>query len=67
MKQNEGFIDRAIRVLVGIGFLSLAFWGPQSVWGYFGLVPLITGLVGYCPAYTLFGISTCPSTSNSKS
>jgi hypothetical protein len=52
-------IDRVLRVVVGLGILSLAFVGPQSPWGYVGLVPLITGLVGYCPAYSLLGIRTC--------
>ena len=60
MTKNEGVADRVVRVLVGAGVLSLAFVGPQTAWGYIGLVPLLTGLAGWCPAYTLFGISTCP-------
>lgn len=60
MKINEGKLDRIIRILVGIGILTLALWGPQSRWGYLGLIPLITGLVGFCPMYSLFGVSTCP-------
>ncbi len=59
LKQNEGTADRAIRILVGLGVLSLVFVGPQTAWGYLGLIPLITGLVGNCPAYMPFGISTC--------
>lgn len=59
MKINEGTIDRAIRVIVGLVLLSLVFIGPQSPWGWIGLVPLVTGLVGFCPMYTLFGMSTC--------
>jgi hypothetical protein len=59
LKRNEGSVDRTIRVLVGAGVLSLAFVGPQSPWGYLGLIPLITGLIGSCPAYQLLGISTC--------
>ncbi|MEP3245627.1 MAG: DUF2892 domain-containing protein [Sneathiella sp.] len=58
MKANEGAVDRILRVLVGIGVLSLAFVGPQSPWGYIGLIPLLTGLVGYCPLYSLLGICT---------
>ncbi|MFT6559326.1 DUF2892 domain-containing protein [Sneathiella sp.] len=58
MIKNEGFIDRALRVIVGLGILSLAFIGPQTPWAYIGLVPLLTGLVGYCPLYSLFGICT---------
>ncbi|MEQ1618445.1 MAG: DUF2892 domain-containing protein [Terricaulis sp.] len=60
MKTNEGAIDRVLRVLVGLGVLSLAFVGPQTPWGYVGLVPLITGLVGYCPVYAMLGFNTCP-------
>ncbi len=58
MKANEGTVDRILRVLVGIGVLSLVFIGPQSPWGYIGLIPLLTGLVGYCPLYSLLGICT---------
>jgi len=56
---NEGTADRVVRTVVGLGILSLAFWGPQTNWGYLGLVPLVTGLVGYCPLYALFGLNTC--------
>lgn len=59
-KTNEGMIDRALRVIVGLVLISLVFIGPQTVWGWIGLVPLATGLVGWCPAYTLLGIRTCP-------
>jgi len=57
---NEGMADRLIRIIVGIIVIALVFVGPQTPWGWLGLVPLITGLVGWCPAYTLFGIRTCP-------
>ncbi len=60
MKVNEGMIDRVLRVIVGGGILSLAFIGPQTPWAYLGLIPLATGLVGFCPAYALLGIKTCP-------
>jgi len=56
---NEGLADRLIRIAVGLVVLSLAFVGPQTPWGYLGVIPLITGIVGYCPAYRLFGINTC--------
>ncbi|MBL8536182.1 MAG: DUF2892 domain-containing protein [Hyphomonadaceae bacterium] len=59
MKTNEGAVDRVLRVIVGAGVLSLAFVGPQTPWAYLGAIPLITGLVGFCPAYALFGINTC--------
>ena len=57
--RNEGSVDRALRILVGIGLISLVFVGPQSAWGWIGVVPLVTGLAGTCPLYTLLGISTC--------
>ena len=60
MTKNEGTIDRVLRVVVGAGVLSLVFVGPQTAWGWIGIVPLLTGIVGYCPAYSLLGVSTCP-------
>jgi len=60
MTINEGTVDRVIRVVAGLVILSLAFVGPKTAWGYIGLLPIATGLVGYCPAYSLFGINTCP-------
>ena len=57
---NEGTIDRAVRIVLGLGLISLAFIGPQSPLGYLGLVPLATGLIGFCPLYKILGISTCP-------
>lgn len=59
MKVNEGALDRIVRVVVGIGILSLAFIGPKTPWGYLGILPLATGIIGWCPAYAPFGISTC--------
>lgn len=60
MMKNEGKIDRTLRVLIGLVLLSLVFVGPQSLWGLVGLVPLITGLVGFCPLYRVLGLNTCP-------
>jgi hypothetical protein len=57
---NEGTIDRAVRIVAGLAILSLAFVGPQSPLGYIGLVPLVTGVIGFCPAYRLLGLSTAP-------
>ncbi len=57
---NEHPVERGLRVVLGLGVLSLAFVGPKSPWGWLGLVPLLTGLVGSCPLYTLLGFSTCP-------
>jgi hypothetical protein len=59
MKQNVGSIDRAIRAIVGIGLISLVFVGPQTVWGWIGVVPLATAIIGWCPPYALLGINTC--------
>lgn len=59
MKTNEGKLDRILRVIVGLGLLSTYFFGPQTVWGLVGLVPLATGIVGFCPLYKIFGFNTC--------
>ena len=55
---NEGTIDRAVRVALGLGLLSLTVVGPHTPWGLIGVVPLLTGVVGFCPAYRLFGLAT---------
>lgn len=60
MKTNEGKYDRVARVVAGVGLLSLVFVGPQTLWGLVGAVPLLTGLVGFCPLYKVFGFDTCP-------
>ena len=60
MKANEGAIDRILREIVGAGKLSLAYIGPETPWAYLGLVPLLTGLVGWCPLYAVLGFNTCP-------
>lgn len=60
MKTNEGTIDRILRVLVGIALISIVFVGPKTPWGWIGVVPLVTGLVGVCPLYSILGINTCP-------
>ena len=60
LPRNEGTVDRVVRVLLGTLLLALVWVGPQTPWGWIGLVPLITGLVGSCPLYRLLGLSTCP-------
>jgi hypothetical protein len=60
LPNNESTLDRGARVLLGLGVLSLAFVGPHTAWGYLGLVPVTTGLLGSCPLYTLLGFSSCP-------
>jgi hypothetical protein len=59
MQTNVGGIDRILRIVVGLALISLVFVGPHTVWGWVGVIPLITGLVGWCGAYTALGISTC--------
>ncbi len=59
MTSNIGSLDRILRVLVGLGLLSLIFVGPKTLWGLVGLVPLGTALIGFCPAYRLLGLNTC--------
>ena len=58
MSRNEGTIDRVLRVVLGLILLSLVFVGPQTPWGWIGVVPLVTGLVGFCPLYAPFKFST---------
>jgi len=60
MQKNEAKWDRVIRVVLGIGLLSLTVVGPQTWLGLLGLVPLVTGLLGFCPLYRVCGSSTCP-------
>jgi hypothetical protein len=57
--KNEGTADRVIRVVIGLALLSLTVIGPHTPWGYVGLVPLATGVFGFCPLYRLVGVNTC--------
>lgn len=68
MKKNVGTLDRALRVLFGLALLAFAFFsGHPYAWiGYIGIVPLLTALVGNCPLYSLFGISSCPIKTGSR-
>ena len=56
---NEGTLDRTLRVVLGTALVSTVFVGPQSFWGLVGVVPLATGLIGFCPLYRILGINTC--------
>lgn len=58
MPKNMGLIDRAVRIVVGVALLAIVFVGPQTPWGYLGLIPLVTAFVGFCPLYRLLGICT---------
>ena len=57
--KNVGTIDRAARLVIGLALIALVFVGPQTPWGWIGVVPLLTAFVGFCPAYRLFGVRTC--------
>ncbi len=59
MKANVGGMDRALRVVVGVTLILLAATAQIGPWGWIGIVPVLTGLVRFCPAYTLLGIRTC--------
>lgn len=58
-KTNEGGLDRAIRALLGVGIISTVFIGPQTPWGWLGLIPLGTAALGWCPLYSVLDINTC--------
>ena len=60
MKLNVGGIDKILRIVAGVALVALTALGFIPVWGYIGVVPLLTGLMGWCPAYTLLGMNTCP-------
>ncbi|HVB49401.1 MAG TPA: DUF2892 domain-containing protein [Burkholderiales bacterium] len=62
MKTNVGSTDRVLRIVIGIGLLSLLYFveGAAKWWGLVGLAPLLTGVFGTCPMYSIFGLSTCP-------
>lgn len=59
-RNNVGGLDRWVRIAIGLGLIALVFIGPQTPWGWLGLVPLVTGLMGVCPLYSLIGFNTCP-------
>jgi hypothetical protein len=60
MTPNAGTLDRGVRIVAGLALIGLAALGTIGAWGWIGLVPLATGLAGYCPAYRLLGLNTCP-------
>ncbi|MFZ3118625.1 MAG: DUF2892 domain-containing protein [Variovorax sp.] len=59
MKTNEGTLDRSLRIVVGLALIAMAATGVVGMWGYIGVVPLLTGAIGNCPLYTLLGLNTC--------
>ena len=60
MKLNVGGIDRILRIVAGLALIGLTLAGVIGVWGWIGVVPLLTGIFKFCPAYTLLGMNTCP-------
>jgi hypothetical protein len=66
VKANVGTIDRVLRILVGVALIVLAATHKVGPWGYLGIIPLATGLLRFCPAYTLLGIRTCPLPGSAK-
>ena len=56
---TEHPVERVIRVVIGLAGIGLVFFGPKTPLGWFGLIPLLTGITGLCPLYTALGISTC--------
>jgi len=60
MKRNVGGLDRILRIVAGLVLIALAVTGTVGAWGWIGAVPLITGLVGFCPVYPMLGLNTCP-------
>jgi hypothetical protein len=59
MTRNEGTFDRAARIILGIVLIVMALRGMYTPWTWIGVVPLLTGLVGMCPLYSIIGINTC--------
>jgi len=57
--KNVGTVDKVIRIILGLVLIALVFVGPQTPWGWIGIVPLVTGLIGFCPLYSVLGMNTC--------
>lgn len=59
MRTNVHPIERVLRITVGLLIISLAFWGPSNYWFLLGVIPVVTGLIGWCPMYKMLGVNTC--------
>jgi hypothetical protein len=66
MEKNVGSLDKLVRVVVGIALIAMVFVGPQTAWGWIGVIPLATAAVSWCPLYTALGIKTCPTAAKPK-
>jgi hypothetical protein len=60
MKANVGTVDRVVRIVAGLALIGLTLAGQIGVWGWIGVVPLVTGIFTFCPAYAILGLNTCP-------
>jgi hypothetical protein len=60
MQTNVGTIDRILRAVIGLALIALTWAGTIGVWGWIGVVPLLTAALGFCPLYTMLGFSSCP-------
>ncbi|MGW8228625.1 MAG: YgaP family membrane protein [Gammaproteobacteria bacterium] len=56
--KNVGTVDKVIRIILGLVLIALVFVGPQTPWGWIGIIPLATGLIGFCPLYSILGMNT---------
>ena len=63
MQANVGKVDKILRMVIGLGLISLVFVGPQTPWGWIGIIPLATALIGWCPLYKIIGVNTCKKSS----
>ncbi len=59
MQANVGKVDKTLRIVIGLVLISLVFVGPQTPWGWIGVIPLATALIGWCPLYKIIGVNTC--------
>lgn len=59
MTQNIGNMERVVRAVVGLALIAIVFVGPQTAWGWLGIIPLATAVLGWCPPYAMLGINTC--------
>ena len=57
--KNVGGADKVVRIILGIVLIALVFVGPQTPWGWIGIIPLATGLINFCPLYKIIGLNTC--------
>ena len=61
MKTNLGGIDRSLRIIAGVALIAATVAGTIGLWGWIGVVPLVTGAAGWCPLYRLLGLNSCSS------